>query len=110
MQQSFKCPVCGDVMMTEFDNSSVVTKKCYKYPSHWIRLTSCDVDNEIYKIQILVSNEPLVYATWHFLSKELRIHGRELTRLVGTPLPWFEPDINDYRKLVEKMRTYIVFS
>lgn len=99
-------------MLIEFEETLKYTvKKCYKHPSHWIRFTVSGITDQIFKIQMLVEASPTpLYATWYFLSKELLLGPRNLGGALGQSLPWFEPDFSDYRKLIEKIKTYLVFS
>ena len=100
-------------MLTEFVGAGGTYKTCRKRPGHQISFTSSDVDNKVYKLQIAVGTSPMIWATWHFLTKNLRITsaaGAAITSQVGMSLPWFEPDISDLPRLVQKIRTYLVFS
>lgn len=64
--------------------------------------------DEIYSITILLSHNPKVEVTWHILSEELIV--KKDTEILGMRLPYFEPDFSNYPKLLDKLRTYMVFS
>jgi hypothetical protein len=111
MKRQAKCLVCGDVMATTF-GGIITLKECARNPSHNLKLLSNDDSDEVSKISIKLSNNPATWATWHVLSRELRIHNftKTLSRILGDPLPYFEPDLTDYNKLVNKVKLYIIFS
>ena len=96
-------------MLTNFQGSFIV-KECWKHPNHKIKIWGGENTNQVYSIQIIVSIKPPLWATWNFLTQDLTVNTVELHKALGTVLPWFEPDISDYRKLVEKIRLYLVFS
>lgn len=112
MQQLINCPICNDIMLTLEMDGDCTLKSCKKYPTHRIQLVSIDFNNEIYKMSLLVNDTPATWMTWHFLSKEVRVHNysKALSKMIGDPFPWFEPDISNYHKLMEKIKTYLVFS
>jgi hypothetical protein len=112
MQQFTRCPFCNDVMLNREMTTEHTLKSCKKHPNHRIDAVSDDTTNEIYAISILINNNPTIWATWHFLDQEIRIHNysKTISKILGDALPWFEPDLSDYCKLINKIRTYILFS
>lgn len=116
MQQLVNCPFCNDVMLAQDQpqpgGRSCTFKSCTKHPSHQIKSISADETNEIVKLTILVSFDPTIWVTWHYLSEEIRVHNysKPFSKMIGDPLPWFEPDLSDCSKLIDKVRTYIIFS
>ena len=55
---------------------------------------------------ISLSTKKFIMAVWRFNKKTLKI------RTSNSPeysIPFFEPDVSDYDKLIEKIKTYIVF-
>jgi len=108
MKQYVVCPVCNAVMLTEFGSqfNPCTIKRCVRSPSHNIETFSADIYDEIYKIRILVKNETAIWAVWDFTAKQLEVGNAVLSQM----LPWFEPDITNYRKLTDKIMTYLIFS
>lgn len=101
------CPVCGDVMLTDFSRFSF-TKTCKTKLSHGIVIQATDYD-QILKVSILYE-VPQVWAVWHPLPERLEVQDFGKTPILGTPIPYFEPDLSNYKKLLEKIKTYLVFS
>jgi len=48
-----------------------------------------------------------MYAKWLFRAKEVRVETEDKANVY---LPWFEPDFSNYNALVDKIKTYILFS
>lgn len=102
------CPVCGDVMLTNYGTSSFgFTKSCVSRLNHRIVIQA--YDQMILKISILYES-PQVWAVWHPLPERLEIQDINKKPVIGTPIPYFEPDLSNYPKLLDKIRTYLVFS
>ena len=99
-------------MLTHFSGKGGLVKTCFTNPSHHVKLTSRDIDNEIVHIEILIGTESPVWALWDFVDKTVKICKKALltSKKDYTELPWFEPDISNYPKLVDKIKTYILFS
>ena len=111
MQQLIKCPKCNDVMLTEMfsaiNGKDYTYKICYKQPNHYISIKSFDVDNKIVEICIQLNHDPLTFAIWNFPPKSLIV---DKYRVGVVRLPWFEPSLNNYASLLERIRTCLVFS
>jgi len=104
-----KCPVCNDVLRYEFGgkNLFLLQKLCDKKLDHKIifipsELTADEV--KIIKIPLTTS----VSVEWH-LYNEIFFVWNDTSR-IATKLPFFKPDLNDYKKLINKVKTYILFS
>lgn len=110
MKRFPNCPFCGDPLLNR-DHGIIEHQSCKKHPTHQLQVVIGN-DDEVQKISVLVSFEPIIWVTWHFLSEEVRVHNfnKVLSKIMGDPLPWFEPDLTDYHKLVDKLKTYILFS
>lgn len=117
MKQTIKCPICHDAMLNTFicADINLNVKKCYKHPDHYIKTVANSFTEIIYEIQIKINNNPLTWANWNFTYKRLYVFAGDSDAdfFAKTPfmteLPWFEPDLNNYKKLVQKIHTYIVF-
>lgn len=58
---------------------------------------------------------PLIKVSWDFVAKTVRVgHGTidEMIKNNRDPehLPYFEPDLSDFKQLIDKLKTYILFS
>lgn|SRR5277367_234583 len=112
MKLPINCPVCGDIMLTEFKDLETTYKSCTKRLNHRIIIISYHDhnNNDVDTIKIRISNDPQIWVTWDFLFKDVYIESAEFPETIGLSIPFFKPDLSDYRKLVDKVKTYIVFS
>lgn len=101
-----KCPFCQQIMVTDFEGDYVVRKKCNKYIDHQIILSATIESDEIYRITILLSSIPKIEASWYLETQRLLIM-KEGSNIF---LPFFDPDLSNFKKLVDKVKTYLVFS
>ncbi len=118
MKAPKNCPVCGDPMLNIFppaeDLNNTVTKHCNKRLSHNI---SMHVEgDEVISLTIDINPKTKLQATWTFDSRKFCVWTGTTTR-TGTSaiktwkyLPYFDPDLSDYQKLINKVKTYLVFS
>lgn len=99
------CPVCGHPFVNEFITKRLDRhfKKCAQI-NHDICISS-DYKNVNY-ISIVVKN---IVATWWYEKNLLSVHSRIHDKSPQF-IEWFEPDFSDYKKLIRKLKTYIVFS
>lgn len=104
------CPFCGDVLLTSYDHDdTILIKVCKRRINHEISYFADVPTDEVYKVQIRVGGTPIRYVTWVFTKKELFV--MDITGKSNlTHLPYFEPDLTSYSKLVDKIKTYILFS
>lgn len=99
------CPICNDVMITEFVPLKV-SKFCGHRPTHYIKFIAFETD-DVFEIILRISVSPMSYIKWVFPSELLRIETAGLDLMY---LPWFEPDLTNYNKLLDKIKTYLLFS
>ncbi|MFA6609042.1 MAG: hypothetical protein WCT07_04010 [Candidatus Paceibacterota bacterium] len=122
MIEPTKCPVCGDILVYEFGFDRT-TKSCKRRLSHTFRV----VLNE-HSSLIIMSYKDLntkLIISWNFVERKIfigpyiSIKGRSVGATTIAPvwdhksttvIPWFEPDIYDFPKLLKKIKTYICFS
>lgn len=112
MKQYVLCPVCDAVMLTEFGSqfNPCCIKRCFRNPNHWLEIHSNESTDEVYRVQLKISANPengTVWAIWHLDSKTFEVGNANKKSLC---LPWFEPDLSNHVKLMDKVRTYLVFS
>ncbi len=109
MKVPIKCPFCGDPMLNIFppaeDHHNKVTKYCNRRIDHSV--TVLVEDEEVSQMAIDIGNG--LQAVWLFILKAVWIQGTKKDQQVVI-LPFFEPDVSNYKRLVEKVKTYLVFS
>lgn len=112
MQQLVNCPVCGDVMLTDFNSAYSTIKECNRRIDHRIRLSSFDQTNEVFVIRLLVKRAPMLWAVWEIHDKRFYFSPSKIgaRRHRDIQMPWFEPDTSDFQKLTDKVRLYLLFS
>ena len=82
---------------------------CHKKLNHYIdAITKVDDDSELYYLEIMTDSAP-TYAHWDFKYGVLYIkyHGTKYSEM---ELPFFEPDLSNYDRLIEKMRLYTILA
>lgn len=112
MKVPINCPVCGDPMLNTFppaeDLNNRVTKSCTSRLNHKI-VVLVDGD-EVNQMSIDLGNG--LEAIWLFLMGKIWIQPTKGSKREDNfvILPFFEPDLTNYNKLVDKVKTYLVFS
>ena len=108
-----KCPCCQGILTNKFIiNKNILNKECDRYTNHRY---SCVIHphphgDELVRIGIEIDNTKSIRAYWWFITKQLgicQVHNKTMENIVY--LPFFEPDFLDYKKLINKLKTYIVF-
>lgn len=84
-----------------------VTKYCERRVDH--RIVMYVLDDNVNCVTISLDNKNKLKATWLLEAKGLSVW-TEGPDSVKTHLPYFEPDLSNYKKLVNKIKTYLVFS
>ena len=106
------CPVCGDAMLNSFppaeDFDNRVTKYCTTRLNH--KITMIVEGEEISQMSIDLGNG--LEAIFLFLMNKIWVQSCSYVKEKRdfVILPFFEPDLTDYKKLVDKIKTYLVFS
>jgi len=118
-----KCPKCGDILVYEFGNHNSYSHKfCKKRLSHSLDLFFGD-DTLVTMFYKEPNAESKLMITWDFIKlrifigPQIVLKGRSvgITTMAAYPawsnteLPWFEPDLDDFPKLINKIKTYICF-
>ncbi len=123
-----KCPICGDILVNDFFPAiAKSTKACDKRLNHIFKL----VIDENYNLLVMSytdlknSKKSKFSVSWNFVERRIfigpsiLIKGRTVGPTTMTPgweyqsttkLPWFEPDLSDFPKLLNKIKTYMCFS
>jgi hypothetical protein len=122
MQMINSCPCCSGPLVNDFvptkNKKEFLKKSCNKKLDHKFSIQSfADNHDEIERVYVTVDTGKLVTVVWDLLIKELYV-----TQFLGYPnlnyttkksayrLPYTDPDLSDYPKLVRRIKTYIVFS
>lgn len=114
MQLPNHCPICKGVMLTEFTGAYITMKNCLKNVSHGIKFVAVGTTDTVLDVELRLTSNPEIWAQWD-------LEGKLLTILAANPtppgpykknmvLPFFYPDVYSYRKLIDKLKTYLVFS
>jgi hypothetical protein len=112
MKPPTKCPYCGDPLLNIFppaeDFSDKHSKYCNRRTDHAIAMIV--EDDEVTSLSIGISHKTQLQATWIFNMREIWVIDLSDKDKIITTIPYFEPDLSKYRKLVNKIKTYLVFS
>lgn len=102
-----KCPVCGDPLLNSFGiapEGKSLWKSCNKRLNHNIEFfLQSEVDNRVGRFTIILGK---LRVSWWLSEQRLQI----IKDGKVEDLPFFEPDLSDYGKLINKLRTYLTFS
>lgn len=109
MKLPIQCPYCRDIMSTVFTGECVISKDCMLTPSHYIKLSAYNSNQEVFNIKIRIDNKKnlLSHAYWECNYKRFFV-GR--SNLGDLHLPWFEPDLSNIPKLVQRIKLLILMS
>lgn len=109
MKTPSNCPFCGGILRNDFkevQSVTYLTKVCDKKIDHSIEIRAC-VRNNDYVDWICIPLSLEANVLWYLGSGSLivnRFDGKDCR------LPFFEPNLTDFRKLINKIKTYLVFS
>lgn len=113
MKLPIKCPFCNDIMITTFSGDFIIVKICQKRMAHYIEFQAYIKTNDVDHMAIRISSIPLQIANWSYSDNERPLfwvvtHGG-YSGSASIFLPFFNPDLSDYKKLVAKIKTYLLF-
>jgi len=112
MKMPSHCPFCKAPMLNTYTpflntNASNLVKTCNKNITHKISFTSLLRDHDEVN-RITIPWGPYCAFKWAFYAEDnyklLFSH-----KFGNTKLPFFEPDLSNYKKLINKLNTYLVF-
>ena len=110
------CPKChGPLLNTELPlrgGTGVWKKTCTdKLNHHFTCITQPNNDDliEIVVIKINRGATPLKVG-WYFTARMLMVYKEVVGSADAIKIPWVEPTLDEYDKLIEKIKTYVVFS
>lgn len=114
------CPCCKDPLINEYIGDIVgpnfLLKSCSNKLNHKFYCVVGSAET-VSKIGIEISAKDNVYVQWSFRENKIYIlkwiKGKLFKsdpKRVDLLVPFFEPDLSDYDKLINKIKTYITFS
>lgn len=112
MKAPTMCPVCGDAMLNTFppaeELNDRMTKSCIFKLNH--KVVMIVKDDEVDQMSIDLGNG--YEAIFLFFMKHIWVQPTRANKTGAghMVLPFFEPNLSDYKKLVNKIKTYMVFS
>lgn len=114
MQIPIKCPICNGVLLNEDRNIgydiSFIMKSCDKTLYHKIYIESLSANHDkVYAIRLHISKNLIV--NWFPEINSLRVYSYDANNTRNSyKIPYFEPNFSNYKKLINKIKTYILFS
>lgn len=104
------CPICHNVFVNDKIYSyhfkqTIHIKKCYSKLNHTLVITYDDNDiQEMLRAAVVMERgyNNSIYCSWSFVNKTITINNMKLHDTC-----WFEPDFTNYKKLLNKVKTYI---
>lgn len=109
MNIPINCPCCNAPLLNsfvDFGKISIIRKQCHQI-NHNFKLV-CSGD-KIASIHIEIDPNTSKLVTWNFLSQSITLSNTRKNIVNRNAIPWFEPDLSDYKALINKLRTYICF-
>lgn len=112
MKPPINCPVCGDAMLNVFPpaedfSGEKLTKYCTNKLNH--KITMLVSGDEVTQVSIDLGNG--LEAIFMLLLNKIWIQPTKASKKEGFQvLPGFEPDLSNYKKVVDKVKLYLVFS
>jgi hypothetical protein len=106
------CPFCKGTLLNEYIDpmagSTYIRKICDKNITHNITFVSFNNQHDL--VSYFYINYKSSRFEWSYKSKELCFYYPFILSKKETLLPWFEPDLSNYNKLINKVKTYLTFS
>lgn len=114
MNIPINCPICNDPLLNKYDElskifssrktSSFLEKSCSKRINHsYVLSLNQDAELFILEISFILGN-----FCWNFERKISYFWGGSGEKKIY--FPWFEPEIIDAKKFMNKLRAIVVFS
>lgn len=108
-----KCPACGGNFRFDFvgPENEYLNRYCDLKINHKIIIQTKHDSSNIIRLCITINLEKQIAVEFLPDSKYLK-YGKTNHFLIGQyfSLPWFDPDLSDYAKLVDKLKTYVIMS
>jgi hypothetical protein len=118
MLPPINCPVCNDSLVNEYirlGRMPYLKKLCAKRINHKFQCFVPDSEEHMSSFTTSLSYNPMVQAVWDFDSNQILVHNGTIEEIVTydrepTIIPWFDPDLTDFRSSLKKLKTYLIFS
>ena len=117
MKSLTKCPVCSDSLLNTSmrlkSGNNIWLKTCVNRLGHNVSCsTKVNNDDELSTLSFVIDSKSQLRVTWFFDDKLVFIHKSSvnLAKKNGQMIPYFEPDLSNYKKMLEKIKTYLIFS
>lgn len=113
MKTPTNCLICNDPLLNT-DVSDKITqvqrwqKSCSKYLNHSFFCQTYDEDIDYLSYVSFTTNYLECGCVWHPINKMFYINNKDVPSLWRT-IPYFEPDFSDFKKLIDKIKTYVIF-
>lgn len=103
------CPKCHRPLLNEYTyhrNSVVECKKTCINTDHYLSFVE---NNDIIKyFALTLEFKRQISINWDFIYQHTFVY--DASRASQLQIPFFEPDLKDYNKLIKKCKTYLTFS
>lgn len=116
MKTPITCPKChGPLLNTELplrNGESAWKKTCTNKLNHHFTCVTHQYDDDLVEIIVIGINRGNVplKISWYFTPRMLMVYKEVIGSDDAIRIPWVEPNIHEYDKLIDKIKTYIVFS
>jgi len=57
----------------------------------------------------MINSKDGTTVTWNFITETIVLHNPRKGLINNDSIPWFEPDLSDYRALIKKLKIYVTF-
>ena len=107
------CPSCNEVLLSEELTRGLSLnlwrKSCEKKINHGFYMDYHIDDDQVYLIRLKINiMNKYVFVYFKLNDKILTIGNRDSRKNIS--LPYFEPNLSNYKSLVDKLKLYITFS
>lgn len=113
------CPKCHEPLVNtalKLRSGTIVWKKaCKDKLDHEFLCIVKDEDNVVILTGMVLNRNTSLKVCWDFINNKIVIHKGETIRFPFRgkgilEIPWFEPNMDEYDKLINKVRKLITFS
>jgi len=126
MNDTSFCPICNGIMLSE-PKLGYTIKSCFKKLDHTFKIHVDQITYNVYRIWLLPNKSIPVAIYWTFPNQHELAHSFpsfiskkghcfverhsnfDWNNSTKTIIPFFIPDFSDYKKLKNKINTYITF-
>ena len=116
MQSFSKCPCCGDILLISYidilgkSEKDLLRKQCYKIDHKFHCIYDSD-ETILFTIGLEIDPSNGLSTSWNFNTKKINIYNprKNFNSPLYNAIPWFEPDFSDYKKLLNKLKTYVIY-